>query len=270
MQIQVDFRTSFSQTLPASYQYHLQSLIYQRIREDSEEFGDFLHQYGFSDREGKRRFKLFTFSALFAQRWEMKGDCLQIHPGWVTWHIRSPVEPFLRVLCQSFLREQEVRICDCFFEVARIRTVPEPEISSPARFVCLSPLTVARHIGANRVYLSPWEEEWNEQIRLNLIRKYEILYGQPPQDPCFWMVFDKDYIARRQGRFSKLIEYKGGKIRGWLAPFTAEGSVELLRVGYAVGFGEKNSAGFGMVRLVEERSLERKGDTEGNQGGKEL
>ena len=48
---------------------------------------------------------------------------------------------------------------------------------------------------------------------------------------------------------SKLIDYKGIKIRGWFMHFTIQGNSELIRIGYEAGFGENNSAGFGMVEV---------------------
>lgn len=40
------------------------------------------------------------------------------------------------------------------------------------------------------------------------------------------------------------------QVRGWMMTFQAEGPAELLRVGYGVGFGERNAQGFGMVWTV--------------------
>ncbi|RLI80862.1 CRISPR-associated endoribonuclease Cas6, partial [Archaeoglobales archaeon] len=37
--------------------------------------------------------------------------------------------------------------------------------------------------------------------------------------------------------------------------FEAEGSRELLEVGYKAGFGERNSMGFGMVKAVDSKSI---------------
>ncbi|MCX7910914.1 MAG: hypothetical protein N2505_04965, partial [Endomicrobia bacterium] len=41
------------------------------------------------------------------------------------------------------------------------------------------------------------------------------------------------------------------KIPAIMCPFEAEGSQDLIRFGYECGFGELNSAGFGMVEEVE-------------------
>jgi CRISPR-associated endoribonuclease Cas6 len=59
-------------------------------------------------------------------------------------------------------------------------------------------------------------------------------------------------VVRHGGRISKLIDYKGTKIRGYQAPFTVTGPPELLRIGYACGFGDRNSQGFGMVEVARQ------------------
>jgi CRISPR-associated endoribonuclease Cas6 len=46
------------------------------------------------------------------------------------------------------------------------------------------------------------------------------------------------------------IDYKETKIFAYLAPFTVEGDVELIRVGYECGFGDGNSKGLGMVESM--------------------
>ena len=89
----------------------------------------------------------------------------------------------------------------------------------------------------------------SELIRQNLIRKHEAIHGRAPHDDVLTFTFDKDYIDRRQGRVTRLIDYKGIKIRGVLCPFRISGSVALIQTGYECGFGDKNSAGFGMVEV---------------------
>jgi CRISPR-associated endoribonuclease Cas6 len=56
-----------------------------------------------------------------------------------------------------------------------------------------------------------------------------------------------DEAARRGRRASVLTDIRGIKVRGWLAPFTIEGSPELIEIGYEAGFGARNSMGFGMA-----------------------
>ena len=118
-------------------------------------------------------------------------------------------------------------------------------------FRCLSPVTVstkrewqgqlAMH------YCLPDDPEFSELVRQNLLRKYRAMYGQPPQEDRFVMKFDNAYIRKRNGKVTRLVDYKGIDIRGVMCPFHVEGNPELIHVGYECGFGDKNSAGFGMV-----------------------
>jgi len=97
----------------------------------------------------------------------------------------------------------------------------------------------------------PDEPEFSELVRQNLIRKYEAIHARKPQDDSFTMEFDAEYIRKRGGRITRLIRYKEIDIRGILCPFHASGNPELMFVGYECGFGDKNSAGFGMVEVAE-------------------
>ena len=90
----------------------------------------------------------------------------------------------------------------------------------------------------------------------NLLRKYHVLHGR--EFACtseqFSFAIDHAYVERMNGKIQKLITLKEGrsdetKIKGTLAPFRLKAPRELIEVGYECGFGEKNSMGFGMVKV---------------------
>jgi CRISPR-associated endoribonuclease Cas6 len=90
------------------------------------------------------------------------------------------------------------------------------------------------------------------------------LHGKPypAPDAPFRFTLDREYLDRRQGRVQKLIAIKEGKpdetvVKGTLAPFRLEAPPDLLEIGYDCGFGERNSQGFGMVKLD---TYQKKGD----------
>ena len=65
---------------------------------------------------------------------------------------------------------------------------------------------------------------------------------------------DQGYVERVNGKVQKLIALKEGQsdetmVKGTLAPFRLKAPKELIEVGYECGFGEKNSQGFGMVKV---------------------
>ena len=99
-------------------------------------------------------------------------------------------------------------------------------------------------------YCLPDDPAFSELIRQNLTRKHEAIKGCPPSDDALTLRFDENYIKKRQGRVTRLIDYKGIKVR-WCVMSIAMSLevVELMQIGYECGFGDKNSAGFGMVEV---------------------
>jgi len=58
-----------------------------------------------------------------------------------------------------------------------------------------------------------------------------------------------------------LVKVKEGRpdqtnVKGFLAPFTLSGSVELMRTAWEAGLGDKCSMGFGCVGVVESKTSE--------------
>ena len=112
-------------------------------------------------------------------------------------------------------------------------------------------MSTVRERNGERVmhYCLPEDPAFSELVRQNLIRKHKVIRGRLPSDDAFTLEFDKNYIARKQGRVTRLIDFKGIKVRGVLCPFRVSGSRALIQIGYECGFGDKNSAGFGMVEV---------------------
>ena len=117
-------------------------------------------------------------------------------------------------------------------------------------FRALSPITESFRNGQEHPRFLSLADDWSEIMQRNLLRKHEVLYGNPPEDQRFLWTWDKEYVARaeeRGKRLSVLRDIRGIKIRGWLAPFMVEGSRALIELGYEAGFGARNSMGFGMA-----------------------
>ena len=237
-------------TFPINYNYQLAGVIYRFLAESDPEYASFLHEEGYAAAE--KRFKLFTFSQLMAERRRITGAT--IHFGsTLMWYVSSPVERFLSHFADTLLTEGRLSIGQHQLRVSDV-TVPRiPRFQSEMYFRCLSPITMStkRERDGKQVmhYCLPDDPALSELIRQNLIRKHEALHGRAPHDDTLTFTFDKDYIDRRQGRVTRLIDYKGIKIRGVLCPFRVSGSIALIQTGYACGFGDKNSAGFGMVEV---------------------
>ncbi len=250
--------------LPINYNYHLTSLIYQWLARSSRDFSAFLHDEGY--RVGAKRFKLFTYSQLQFERFQLEPPWIVSLGGRIGWQISSPIGEFVEHLAQGLLSQGRVQIGGVALQVERIEILSPPEFSHRMKFVCLSPLVVARPVERDGKLLAHYyrydEAGLEEALRVNLLRKYELIHGKTLSFSSLTLAFDGGYIRRRGGQVYKLIDFKGTKIKGIFAPFTLVGDPRLIEVGYETGFGEKNSMGFGMVEVIQSsdgRDTQRRG-----------
>jgi len=139
--------------LPVNYSYFLTSLIYQIIKNSSEDYSRFLHDEGYKLGESKKGFKLFTYSMLRSEKFRIYGEKIIFIDRKIKWQISSPVDNFIQHLVTGVFAEgQEIEINPGLsglsglnrFLVERIETLPRPEFKKTMRFTCLSPITVSK------------------------------------------------------------------------------------------------------------------------------
>lgn len=246
------------QQLPLDANYHLTSLVYRLLKTSSQDYSAFLHDDGYE--AGGKRFKLFTYSRLMLDDYLIEPPWIMARSPGVVWDIASPIDEFVEHLADGLLREGEIQLYDETFradltvERAEVRVLPP--FTQQMRFVCRSPLVASRPVERDgRLfphYFRPDEPGLAEAVRANLMEKYRLIHGEAPAADALTLDFDSTYRRRKKGKIEKLVDFKGTKIKGVLAPFTVTGSPELIRVGYEAGFGEKNSMGFGMVETVDD------------------
>lgn len=238
-------------TLPVNYNHQLTGIIYRFLAESNAEYASFLHNEGYL--AGQKRFKLFTFSQLMAKRRRVMGGSIHFSSP-LLWYISSPVERFLTHFADTLLSKGNLSIGHHQLQIRDVSVPRIPRFQPSMRFRCLSPIVMStvRQRGGHRStmhYCLPDDPAFSDLIRQNLIRKYEAIHGCSPDDDTLRFRFDSDYIDRRRGRVTRLVDFKGIKIRGVLCPFRVSGNPVLIQTGYDCGFGDKNSAGFGMVEI---------------------
>ena len=81
--------------LPINYNHLFAGVIYGFLAESDPEYASFLHNEGYLAAE--KRFKLFTFSQLMAERRRITGDKIHFRST-LTWYVSSPIERFLSIL----------------------------------------------------------------------------------------------------------------------------------------------------------------------------
>ena len=230
--------------LPYNYNYPLASAIYSFLGRGDASFSDFLHDEGFYH-DGKT-FKLFTFSPLFCSQRKAVKDGLLIK-GKIDWFISSPREEFVSGLARGILQQGFLSFRDQRLIVEQVEVLSQPSFQSRMSFRTLSPIVVSTgDMNSNgkfhKTYLSPEEPEFGRILEANLRRKYKACYGEEPSPEGISLKL----LRTPQ---SKLLDYKGIKVRGWFMHFIAQGNPDLIKIGYEAGFGENNSAGFGMVEV---------------------
>jgi CRISPR-associated endoribonuclease Cas6 len=249
MRVKLTLRASEQATLlPLNYSHAVASLIYDTLGKASSDFAARLHDEGFN--AGGRRFKLFTFSRLATRRSRVKGDRLLLEDPFITLEISSPIAEFVEHFVTGLFQAESFNIAGARFDLQQAETLRTPAFTGRMSFRALSPITESVRDERGGVRFLSQEDDWSEIMQRNLLRKYQALHGHAPADERLRWTWDQDYLkdaARRGRRASVLVDIRGIKVRGWLAPFTVEGSPDLIELGYEAGFGSRNSMGFGMA-----------------------
>jgi len=219
-----------------NYSYYIASLIYRSIQRADPSLSLDLHK--------PNTFKFFTFSKLMVpkRRFKIEGNKMIIESKSVYFYFSTILNHLGVCFVEGLLNKPEVNIGGVDFVVSGIRVIKEREIGSKARFVTLSPISVTTVKDGRTVDLYPDDPKFYDNLRKNLIKKYIALYGKEPPD-CKLKIEVLKVKPKRikvKNTFHRCVEMV----------FDAEGSKELLEIGYKAGFGERNSMGFGMVKVV--------------------
>lgn len=249
--------------LPMNYQYEISSWIYKTIHYSDSEFSQWLHNRGIT--VGNKRFKLFTFSQLFLHPpWKPAGDRLIIHSGRASLQLSFYLEEAVEHFIIGLFQQQQFRIGDtrsvAEFAVETIERLPDPQFTSQAAFRCISPLCISMSMGEDRPaeYLSPEHPDFQRYFFENLLTKYLAVHAPEKEVAEAWEEMNAHEpftLATSPKTKSRLITIKTGtpqqtRVKGYLFDFKITAPPELIAFGYQVGFGEKNSLGFGCVECV--------------------
>lgn len=269
MRVKITAATPKPAHIPFNYNYALHSAVYNLIEKSSPRYSQYLHDKGFINKAQNKRFKLFTFSKLFFTPAKISTNGFK-HVKQISFIFSTPIEQSFEHLILGLFSDQtfflNVSGKKINFSVTQVETLPEPEFSNSANFICLSPIAVStlreRQNGTTEQhyldYMIPEERQhFIENMQKNLINKYQTFYNKnyTNNDHEFKFSFDVNYIAKRQGKISKLIHFKKinnnitTKIKAFEAPFTITADPKLIKIGYECGFGNDNSAGIGCVKF---------------------
>lgn len=252
MRLEILFKTSTC-SIPINYHYQLCSFVYKRLKHTDSDFESFLHEKGF------KGFRMFTFSQLFFNKSAVRDNSILIWPSKGRWYVSSVSEDFLMYFFSSLIEIPQIELEGTFFPIEQVSLLPEIEITQEMDFLMLSPLVASIPVDKDgklyHKFLFPGDDQFERTLNKNLLKKYEAFYGEKI-DTSISIEPDWEYIKKRS-KITKLVDIKGIKIKGSIFPFKAKGDARLLKIGYEVGFGERNSLGFGMVEVANKNLPEK-------------
>ncbi|NMC68261.1 MAG: CRISPR-associated endoribonuclease Cas6 [Spirochaetales bacterium] len=131
--------------------------------------------------------------------------------------------------------------------VEQIELLKKPEFKEKMKMRTMSPVSasIKREVdGKLKIWdLGPGDERFYESVQKNLVNKYVSFYGD--YDGSNWVRLRPDMSSAKRRR----IEIKRDFHRGYMMEFEMEADARLLEFAYYCGLGERNSMGFGMVKL---------------------
>lgn len=157
-------------------------------------------------------------------------------------------ERLIRELTSFLFTRDVVMIGSHLVKLLSIQQVSQ-QISSHMKIRMVTPVTAYSTFMLNgkrkTFYYSPREEEFQQHVKENAVKKYVALYGHAPANPELHL----EPVNERQIR-AKTVMFKNTYIKGWMGDFILKGSLELMQIVYDVGLSAKNSNGLGLFEVV--------------------
>lgn len=229
-------------TLPFSYNSIIQAVLYRFINEEA--YGQFMHNKGYT--YNKRSFKLFSFSSISKKPVSIDKEHKKfVFSNEISFYVSSINNEFFNFVLNSIVNMEEIlNLGGNDVSISRLDII-EQDTSVGGIVKTLSPITVystfEKPAGGKVIhYYSPYELEFAELVRNNLLNKYRALYENEPEN--------SNFTIKAKGRvIEKVIPYKSSLVKGYSGMFDMEGSPELIGMAFCSGLGSKNSQGFGLI-----------------------
>lgn len=227
--------------LPKHYNHTLQGFFYENM---DRMLSRFFHDIGFP--YNNRTFKLFTFSNIIGNLKAEYQNQIVYEPPNMYIYFSTPVIGTMKSIVNRVIRNDRLRLSKNIINLSEIEITEEPIDQDEIKIECLSPIVVYRTpIGSKRhIYFSPFENEFYELLRINILKKYRIIYGRD---------YDGDFEitpAKVKKEYMRKVFFDKTFIIGYDGQFYIRADKDMLKVALECGLGVKNSAGFGCIMKV--------------------
>lgn len=157
----------------------------------------------------------------------------------------------MEALAESFLTHAKVTLGREKVWVERVYVEPPLHPTASLYLETLSPIVASTGVAdgkrIRKIFLSPEDERFSKVITENLQNKARALWGIEVPDGTV------TFLPLRYR--SRLATVHGTKVKSHEGIFEVKGSPELIKLGYEAGFGERNSQGFGMMKVVSRKLI---------------
>ncbi|MCF0260180.1 MAG: CRISPR-associated endoribonuclease Cas6 [Erysipelotrichaceae bacterium] len=233
-------------TLKREYQHALQGVIYSLL--NGEPIFDKLHHTGWEG--GGRDYKMFVFSQIFGP-FQIQDQTLTYN-GLCVWYISSYSSLLLKTIYQNLIQSQSFYIGPHKIEIQSIALEDIDYFPEDREIIIqtLSPITAYRTEGKRFEYYSPDSKEFQDLCLQNLANKNAAL-----EVPFEALQFEILEVLTSQKR---VIHFKNSFFVAYNCRLRVKVNYSALYLIWNTGLSAKNSAGFGMVKVVDERRKCRK------------
>ncbi|MCK9639114.1 MAG: CRISPR-associated endoribonuclease Cas6 [Prolixibacteraceae bacterium] len=240
--------------LPVNYQFELGSWFYRMVNQQDSALHAYLVSSGYVKTE--EPFRNYVFSHLMVPDRKIEGDRLLIQSERVGLIFSTiPDESLAPLVIECFKKIHFLlgdRISQVSFLVETVERLPDPDFTDKMTFKTVSPLHLTMKVKdrKNEQFLSPEISGYARFFYENLQQKFRLLNGfDHPHDPLIGKFKLRSPVTQKG-----ITVHSGNsgqnKLIGYQLRFRLQADPELLKVGYYLGFGEKNHLGFGCCEIL--------------------
>lgn len=242
MRLEIILKGKNNFKVPFNYNHILSAIIYNKIADLN--FANELHS--------SKSFKFFTFSQIYIPKRRIVKDGIIAKDGVINFYISSPNDFLIKSLVDGFLEDLEISFQNQKLTIQKIEALKTPEFSSKSEFKTLAPIIVRtkKEIdGELKIWDLAPSDKFFKSLENNLIKKYIKFNNLTKTDKKINIYSDMNFVKRKRISINK-----GNATthhRAYMMDLILEGDLDLIEFAYDVGIGEKNSMGFGMIKLLE-------------------
>ena len=242
MRLEIILKGKNNFKVPFNYNHILSAIIYNKIADLN--FANELHS--------SKSFKFFTFSQIYIPKRRIVKDGIIAKDGVISFYISSPNDFLIKSLVDGFLEDLEISFQNQKLTIQKIEALKTPEFSSKSEFKTLAPIIVRtkKEIdGELKIWDLAPSDKFFKSLENNLIKKYIKFNNLTKTDKKINIYSDMNFVKRKRISINK-----GNATthhRAYMMDLILESDLDLIEFAYDVGIGEKNSMGFGMVKLLE-------------------